>query len=75
MEIKNINGYVTIDKEKIGSEWKEYFEKPLCTGLQNMLNRRIEDQEEHYLSTEKEITTGEVPSAIKKLNNGKAAGI
>ena len=68
--IKDSDGNISTDKNKILPQWKEYFED-----LLNPAKASTRDTEEvKYLGEEKVFTAVEVATAIKGIKSGKAAG-
>ena len=59
-------------KEKL-EQWKQHFEKVL--NVQNEVEANVlEDLEDHSVADTSQLTREEVEQAVKKLQNGKAAG-
>ena len=68
--IKNKDGEVLLDDDKIKGRWKEYFEE-----LFNVENDRIQrDVQQREIRDVQDISEEEVRDAMRKMKNNKAVG-
>src|SRR5580692_2836165 len=70
--VKDSNGNVTVEQEKLMEVWRQYFQKLLNEEF--VWNKESLGTEDAVAGPAEEITTSEVRTAISKMKSGKAAG-
>ncbi len=71
--VKNKNGELLVEPEKIAERWKEYFQE-LLNVEENIQEERNEGGEEREEGNHQEISIEEVKKELKRMKDGKAAG-
>ena len=70
--IKNSEGKIVVDEERIKEVWHDYYKKLL--NVEFDWNRNALAEEDVVVGPAEEISLSEVKAAIAKMKSGKAAG-